>query len=879
MLPRTRSEKRSPCTKRRSARLEFDPSGKYLATGDDAGACFVWDLSREKPLARPVTEKNQVKALAFLHGASQLLTAYADGQIEVSECASGLVTAKYRLPRGRRITSGTISPDQKHFVAGMAGGHIAVIAATDLAPLAQIDGAHDRDVSSLAFSSDGLWLASGGQDGKVIIWDSAARRKLVVFPAQDTAISTLAFEPHGSRLAAAGGATQITVWDLGAMRQKLGTIGLDWEARRPLDGGQVDRALESASVSQLQQRIMDPLHRADRPVLDPTLRDDADRADLCRVARRILAMEKDATSAASRAATFVLLADRGDRIVAADHDERAQLIAEIKAYLLAGNKEGITLQDINMAMRIAGALESKNPVASALAYHEFAQVLHQGRDKQCAAAAQFMAGAARRLALVGTPLELQGTKLDGTPLDWQAYRGKVVLVQFWTSASRDFPALLAHTRQTYELYRDRGFDVLGINLDLDRGQLGQFVAADEVPWTVLPDESSGANSMAIRYGIASIAMTILVGKDGKVAAMDTEGQGLDKHLRELLGPAAAGPLTCIDLRSKGNWKLDETVPGFAENNLDPLPRGKQDFAGLTFQVGAAAMRLAGQLLQSEPIAIEAIPVNATAADLFFLHATQWGALPPDQVAEGTPIGEFTVHYDDGSVVSIPILYGRDVRDWVDHDHGRPTAQSTVVWRGMNRSTARNNQEIRLYLSVWRNPHPAKKIASLDYASTMTKAAPFCVAITAEGPSSSTPGNEVALGTGTTEQAPKNNSVPGPADPEPTRTKGFRVALEQLDKAIQEHPDDLSALQARLNINAVAANWREVEADLRSVIALAPTDRSACFRLAIVLAYLDDDAGYRKACTEFIDRFAGDPSEVTREQIGKVCLLRPTRWPT
>ena len=110
MLPRTRSEKRSPCTKRRFSALEFDPSGKYLATGDDAGACFVWDLSREKPLARPVTEKNQVKALAFLHGASQLLTAYADGQIEVSECASGLVTAKYRLPRGRRITSGAISP-------------------------------------------------------------------------------------------------------------------------------------------------------------------------------------------------------------------------------------------------------------------------------------------------------------------------------------------------------------------------------------------------------------------------------------------------------------------------------------------------------------------------------------------------------------------------------------------------------------------------------------------------------------------------------------------------------------------------------------------------------------------------------------------------
>ena len=46
------------------------------------------------------------------------------------------------------------------------------------------------------------------------------------------------------------------------------------------------------------------------------------------------------------------------------------------------------------------------------------------------------------------------------------------------------------------------------------------------------------------------------------------------------------------------------------------------------------------------------------------------------------------------------------------------------------------------------------------------------------------------------------------------------------------------------------------------------------RLAILLAYLDDDAGYRKACTEFIDRFGGDPSEFVCERIGKACLLHP-----
>ena len=189
-------------------------------------------------------------------------------------------------------------------------------------------------------------------------------------------------------------------------------------------------------------------------------------------------------------------------------------------------------------------------------------------------------------APVGTPLEMQGTKLDGTPLDWRAYRGKVVLVQIldeWLEriSLRCWPTLGRLMKCTVTAVSTS----LGINLDLDRGQLGQCLRRKRSPGPCCRPSRDRANSMAIRYGIASTATMILVGKDGKVAAMDTEGQGLDKHLRELLGPAAAGPLTYIDLRSKGNWKLDETVPGFAENNLDPLPQGKQDFAGLTFQVG------------------------------------------------------------------------------------------------------------------------------------------------------------------------------------------------------------------------------------------------------------------------------------------------------
>ena len=56
-----------------------------------------------------------------------------------------------------------------------------------------------------------------------------------------------------------------------------------------------------------------------------------------------------------------------------------------------------------------------------------------------------------------------------------------------------------------------------------------------------------------------------------------------------------------------------------------------------------------------------------------------------------------------------------------------------MWVGRNAATKEAKIYLRLYLSVWENPHPEKTVASLDYVSAMTDAAPFCAAITVEMP--------------------------------------------------------------------------------------------------------------------------------------------------
>jgi WD40 repeat protein/tRNA A-37 threonylcarbamoyl transferase component Bud32 len=196
-----------------------------------------------------------------------------------------------------------------------------------------------------------------------------------------------------------------------------------------------------------------------------------------------------------------------------------------------------------------------------------------------------------------------------------------------------------------------------------------------------------------------------------------------------------GPLTLLDLQPKANWMLKEGRPGGTPNpdsNLKEVPQGEQTFAGVRFKVGPAAIQLAGANAPEMPEEVEGIPINKAVKKLYVLHATQFGT-PNFGVPDGTTIGQYKLHYEDGSESLAPVVCGQDVRDWWDQDNGKPVSRGVVAWTGSNEESRRRDRAIRLYLSVWENPHPDKKLSSIDYISAMTRAAPFCLAITVEGP--------------------------------------------------------------------------------------------------------------------------------------------------
>ena len=186
------------------------------------------------------------------------------------------------------------------------------------------------------------------------------------------------------------------------------------------------------------------------------------------------------------------------------------------------------------------------------------------------------------------------------------------------------------------------------------------------------------------------------------------------------------PDNLIDLSDFYNAAMSQPWhPGNMTASLDVLPNGLLQLSGAAFDV-RGVVQLSGRQLQEAggryPQKVPGIPVRQCCRRLHFLHATGW------KETDGTRIGSFLIHYAGGRDELIPIVYGEDVRDWnMEFDPSKNVKRGSMVWSAKNKA----GFWVRLFMTSWNNPAPETEIASIDYLSTGSDAAPFLIAITAE----------------------------------------------------------------------------------------------------------------------------------------------------
>jgi len=129
----------------------------------------------------------------------------------------------------------------------------------------------------------------------------------------------------------------------------------------------------------------------------------------------------------------------------------------------------------------------------------------------------------------------------------------VVLVDFWATWCPPCVAEMPSLKRTYEMFRSKGFEIVGVSLDDDKAALEKYIADNQISWQNLfgtnPQQSGWKHPMAVHYGIASIPAPVLLNAEGNVVSVSARGEVLGQLLTELLGAVesnSAGQLANIN---------------------------------------------------------------------------------------------------------------------------------------------------------------------------------------------------------------------------------------------------------------------------------------------------------------------------------------------
>ena len=223
-----------------------------------------------------------------------------------------------------------------------------------------------------------------------------------------------------------------------------------------------------------------------------------------------------------------------------DPQEQADLI---NTFVNQVEQDGATRQDVGFALNFGQIGERGGDKMAVKALNDLLAIFRKSQDPDIRQMLPELEATARLVNLMGNKIELEGTLLNGKPLDWESFRGKVVLVDFWATWCGPCRSEVPNILKNYRAYHDQGFDVLGISLDDTREAAVSYVKQMDIPWPTVfsdkPGETGWRAPLARKYAIHAIPRAILVNKEGIVISMVARGPLLDHELEKIFGKPSA----------------------------------------------------------------------------------------------------------------------------------------------------------------------------------------------------------------------------------------------------------------------------------------------------------------------------------------------------
>ncbi len=122
--------------------------------------------------------------------------------------------------------------------------------------------------------------------------------------------------------------------------------------------------------------------------------------------------------------------------------------------------------------------------------------------------------------------------VNGKEVALSSFRGKYVLLQFWSARDKGSRILNPVLVANYKNYRRKGFEIYQVSIDKDRSEWLEAIKQDRLIWTNVGD-MKGSRDALINYNVQQLPYNYLLDPEGNIMAKDLRGPALTQRLSKI----------------------------------------------------------------------------------------------------------------------------------------------------------------------------------------------------------------------------------------------------------------------------------------------------------------------------------------------------------
>jgi|GEM_PF-477342 len=194
--------------------LAYDRAGKRLATGDETGRIWIWDVATGKKLLefdRLKAHARGIQNLSFNDDGTRLASTGKDDVVIIWNTATG---KQVRQIPGKGVNVASATFDGSRLFVATLGAGLQIYETKAFALVTTLNGHAGMGVQDLAEANGGKLVFTGGKDNSVIAWDTTRKQAIAQMRGHEDWVMNVALSPNGRLAVSSANDRKVIVWNL-----------------------------------------------------------------------------------------------------------------------------------------------------------------------------------------------------------------------------------------------------------------------------------------------------------------------------------------------------------------------------------------------------------------------------------------------------------------------------------------------------------------------------------------------------------------------------------------------------------------------------------------------------------------------------------------